>query len=176
MEKIRYIFLKIFDKINNHIAKMKNIFDIFSKIDNLYLVFFMKKESKTTDSSESYSLLHEIELNSKSMQVFGRKKIKIKKNKSVGRKTEPRMSKKALLKLKLPANVTNFQLESKLSSDGIQKKMKQNNSSNDKDVFRVAKLNNNKFLKKFYPNEKIHLNNKRLSSVSQSHHNIGFNI
>ena len=148
----------------------------------------MKKESKYADSliSEEGSIPHYMKMKKKSKQVFGTAKPGLKKNKSAGRKTPPKIDKKSLLKL--TANLTSFRLESKLSSNGIQKKMKKNHSGNDKDDkdnFRgiklndnklLKKLNENKFLKKFYPNEKIYINNERPLSMSPSRPSIRPNI
>ena len=51
----------------------------------------MKKESKDTDSliSEKGSILHYIKMNAKSKQIFGRKKPRLKRNKSVDRYSFP---------------------------------------------------------------------------------------
>ena len=145
----------------------------------------MKKESKDTDSliSEKGSILHYIKMNAKSKQIFGRKKPRLKRNKSVDRYSFPIPEKKVAKKRSLAANF-GASLQSRFfPSKGLE--LKQNNSSDDEKVFKVGKANRNqvakkincnKFSKKFYPNEKIDINNERPSSVSPSRRNGRFKI
>ena len=145
----------------------------------------MKKESKDTNSliSEKGSISHYMEMNEKSRQIFGTARPRFKKNKSVDRYAFPIPEKKVAKKRSLAANL-GASLQSRFfPNKGLE--LKQNNSSNDKKVFKVGKANRNqlakkincnKFSKKFYPNEKIDINNERPSSVSPSRRSIRFKI
>ena len=185
MEKNRYIFLKIFHKINNYIANIKNILTFYLKTIHYIDSYNMKNENKDTDSliSEEGQILHYMKMNKKSKQVFGTAKPRFKKNKSVNRYSYPNPEKKVSKKHSLAANLGASLKSRFFPNKGLE--LKQNNSSNDEKVFKVGKANRNqlakkincnKFSKKFYPNEKIDINNERPSSISPSRHSIRFKI